>query len=68
MKDQNTIKDTESYEEKYNRALDLLSESLHKPDHVLRACAHNQKCFNELMTVKHEVLSLLPTLRKQIRD
>ncbi len=66
MKDQNAIHDEETYEQKYNRALDLLAESLHKPDHVLRACAHNQKCFNELMTVKAEVLSLLPTLRKHI--
>tara|TARA_R100000742_G_C4275504_1_gene96019 strand:- start:960 stop:1157 length:198 start_codon:yes stop_codon:yes gene_type:complete len=65
MKDQNSIDDNESYDAKYNRALDLLAESLHKPDNVLRACAHNQKCFNELMTVKAEVLSLLPTLRKR---
>ena len=65
MKDQNSIDDNESYDAKYNRALDLLAESLHKPDNILRACVHNQKCFNELMTVKAEVLSLLPTLRKR---
>ena len=64
MKDQNTIHEDETPDEKWNRGLDLYIESVQKPDHQLRSCAHNQKCFNELMTVKAEVLSLLPTLRK----
>ena len=64
MKDQNTIEDNESQDQKWNRGLDLYIESVQKPDHVLRACAHNQKCFNELMAVRENVLEYLRTLRK----
>ena len=64
MKDQNTIHENESPNEKWNRGLDLYIESVHKPDHQLRACAHNQKCFNELMAVRSQVLEHLKTLRK----
>ena len=55
MKDQNTIHDDESADAKWNRGLDLYIESVHKPDHALRGCAHNQKCFNELMEVRQHV-------------
>ena len=64
MKDQNTIEDNESQDQKWNRRLDLYIESVQKPDHVLRACAHNQKCFNELMAVREHVLEYVKTLRK----
>ena len=64
MKDQNTIEDNETQDQKWNRGLDLYIESVQKPDHVLRACAHNQKCFNELMAVRENVLEYLRTLRK----
>ena len=64
MKDQNTIEDNETQDQKWNRGLDLYIESVHKPDDVLRACAHNQKCFNELMAVRENVLEYLRTLRK----
>ena len=64
MKDQNTILDEESADQKWNRGLDLYIESVHKPDNQLRACAHNQKCYNELMAVRSQVLEYLPTLRK----
>jgi hypothetical protein len=64
MHDQNSILDNESQQEKYNRGLDLFAESVHKPDNSLRACAHNQKCFNELMDVREHVLEYLKTLRK----
>ena len=50
--------------EKYNRGLDLYIESVHKPDNQLRSCAHNQKCYNELMQVREEVLRYLHTLRR----
>ena len=63
-KDQRTIDCNESYIEKYNRGLDLFIESLHKPDHALRACAHNQKCYNELMQVRDEITAYTQTLRK----
>ena len=64
MKDQNTIQDYESPDQKWNRGLDLYIESVHKPDHQLRACAHIQKCYNELMAVRDHVLEHLKTLRK----
>ena len=64
MKDQNAISDQETETQKFNRALDLYIESVHKPDHALRSCAHNQKCFNELMDVRQQVLDYVQTLRK----
>ena len=63
MKDQNTLNDTESKTEKYNRAVDLFIESVHKPDTALRSCAHNQRCFNELMEVREQVLDYAYRLR-----
>ena len=64
MKDQNAILENESPNEKWNRGLDHYIESVQKPDHQLRACAHNQKCYNELMAVREEVLVYLKTLRR----
>ena len=64
MKDQNAILENESPNEKWNRGLDLYIESVHKPDNKLRSCAHNQKCYNELMAVREEVLVYLKTLRR----
>ena len=64
MKDQNTIFENETPNEKWNRGLDLYIESVHKPDHALRGCVHNQKCYNELMAVRENVLEYLKTLRK----
>ena len=54
----------ESQDIKWNRGLDLFIESVHKPDSELRQCAHNQKCYNELMYVRETVLEYLKTLRK----
>ena len=64
MKDQNAIREEETKDQKWNRGLDLYIESVHKPDHALRGCAHNQKCFNELMEVRENVLEYLKTLRR----
>ncbi len=64
MNDQNSIIDNEEQWEKYNRGLDIFIESIHKPDNKLRGCAHNQKCYNELMEVREEVLRYLHTLRR----
>ena len=36
---------------------------VHKPDNALRSCAHNQKCFNELMDVRQQVLEYVYRLR-----
>ena len=63
MKDQNSVDDGESKTDKHNRAVDLYIESVHKPDTTLRACAHNQKCFNELMEVRQQVLEYVYSLR-----
>ena len=64
MKDQNSIREEETKDQKWKRGLDLYIESVHKPDHALRGCAHNQKCFNELMEVRENVLEYLKTLRR----
>lgn len=66
MKDQNTIDDRfdgESQKDKWNRGLDIFIESVIKPDPALRQCAHNQKCYHELMWVRENVLEYLRTLR-----
>ena len=63
MKDQGSIP-KESQDERWNRALHIFIESVHKPDSSLRSCAHNQKCFNELMWVREHAIEYLQTLRK----
>ena len=51
--------DGESKDDKYNRGLDLFIESVLKPDSK-RQCAHNQKCYHELMkSVRQFTLSAL---------
>jgi hypothetical protein len=54
----------ETQEDKWNRGLDLFIESVHKPDSELRNCAHNQKCYHELMYIREHVLEYLKILRK----
>ena len=63
MKDQYSIDDDESKQIKWNRGLDIFIESVMKPDPALRQCAHNQKCYHELMDVRENVLKYLQTLR-----
>ena len=65
MKDQNSIPDGESKQDKWNRALDLFIESVHKPDVKLRGCAHNQKCYHELMDLRNDIIDYLKTKRWQ---
>ena len=64
MKDQNSIDVNETQNEKWNRGFALYIESVQKPDHALRGCAHNQKCYNELMAVREHVLEYVLTLRR----
>ena len=64
MHDQNSISHEESHAEKYQRALDLFTESVLKPDHDLRSCSHNQGCFDELMEIREHVLKYLKTLKE----
>ena len=52
MKDQNSIDVKETSTQKYERALDLFTESVMKPDHDLRGCAHNQGCYEQLMEIR----------------
>ena len=66
MKDQNSITDDEAQDIKFNRGLDLFVESVLKPDPALRQCAHNQRCYHELMYVRSYVLEYLKTLRRDV--
>ena len=52
-------------ETKRKDALTIFTESVHKPDHRLRGCAHNQECFHELMEWREEVLAYLDKRRKE---
>ncbi len=63
MKDQYVINDGEPQEVKWNRGLDLFIESVLKPDPALRQCAHNQRCYHELMWIRENILEHLKTLR-----
>ena len=63
MKDQASV-GNESPTVKYQRALDLFTESVYKPDHDLRSCAHNQNCFDELMEIREHVIEYLKTLKE----
>ena len=63
MKDQYTINDGESKQDKWNRGLDIFIESVIKPDSALRQCAHNQRCYHELMDVRADVLQYLKSKR-----
>ena len=64
MHDQNSIDKNETPTQRYQRALDLFTESVLKPDSDLRGCAHNQDCFNELMEIREHVLKYLKTLKE----
>jgi len=64
MKDQGSIDAQETADQKWNRGLDIFIESVQKPDHALRGCAHNQKCYDELMEVREKVLFYLTTIRR----
>ena len=64
MHDQNSIRVNETDADKYQRALDLLTESVLKPDHDLRGCAYNQNCYEDLMEIREHVLEYLRTLKE----
>ena len=63
MNDQYTINDGESKQGKWNRGLDIFIESVIKPDPALRQCAHNQRCYHELMDIRSDVLEYLKSKR-----
>ena len=64
MHDQNSIDAEETSAQKYQRALDLFTESVLKPDHDLRGCAYNQGCYDDLMQIREHVLEYLKTLKE----
>ena len=41
----------------------IYSLNLAKPDPALRQCAHNQRCYHELMDVRSDVLEYLKSKR-----
>jgi hypothetical protein len=55
-KDQGSIEGSETTYDKWDRARSLFMESLYKSDHELRACAHNQKCFYELLEIRESMI------------
>ena len=59
MKDQKTLDENESKQDKWSRGKTLFLESVYKPDHHLRSCAHNQKCFHELMEIRDLVIQMV---------
>ena len=54
----------ESQDDKFNRGLDIFIESVIEPDPTLRANAHEQQCYHELMYIREYVLNYLKTLRR----
>jgi hypothetical protein len=54
---------TEEKQLKRRDAFGLLYESVLKPDNELRQCAHNQKCYHELLEWRHELLEYLDRRR-----
>ena len=61
-KDQRSIDEDPSSYEKWDRAKSLMLESLHKPDNHLRSCAHNQKCYYELLDIRDQVLEMVQNM------
>ena len=55
FKDQRSIDEPSSYE-KWDRAKSILLESLLKPDHHLRSCAHIQLCYEVLVQIRDQIV------------
>ena len=56
---------TDKKHDRRKDALGLFYESVLKPDHELRQCAHNQECFNELMEWRDEIVEYLDRRRNE---
>ena len=59
MKEQNSTPDEVTPLEKWDRARTLMLESLYKPDDRLRGCAYNQRCKDELMSIRDQVIEIV---------
>ena len=69
-KDQRSIDEPSNYE-KWDRAKSILLESLLKPDHHLRSCAHNQHCYDDLVQIRDQIVDYVHNMsnpRKFIDD
>ena len=49
--------------EKWDRAKTLVLESLHKPDDRLRGCAHNQRCYYEMIEIRNQVIDMVQAMQ-----
>ena len=56
MKDQKSLDESPTSYEKWDRAKGILLESLFKPDHHLRSCAHNQQCYEDVIQIRDELI------------
>ena len=60
-KDQRSIEPSSQFES-WDRAKTLLLESLHKPDHALRACAHNQHCYDDMIMLRDQIIEYVQNM------
>ena len=63
MKDQKTLDEEITPLDRWDRARTLMLESLYKPDNHLRSCSHNQKCYDELMEIRDQVIDLVKDMQ-----
>lgn len=54
----------EKQNKNWNQALDLLIESVLKPNSELREFAREELCYNELMSIRDCTINYLQSLRK----
>jgi len=71
MKDQKSLDESPTPYERWDRAKGILLESLFKPDHHLRSCAHNQECIDDVIQIRDQVIEYVQNMsnpRKFIED
>ena len=71
MKDQKSLDHPLTSYEKWDRAKGILLESIFKPDHHLRSCAHNQECIDDVLQIRDQVIEYVQNMsnpRKFIED
>ena len=49
-------------------AFDLMIMSVWKPDSELRSEAHNMNCYQELMSIRDDVIKYLEQQRKELQE
>ena len=58
----------QSQADKWDRGRTLLLESLYKPDTKLRGCAYNQECYDEMMSIRDEVIEIVKEMNNPHAD